>query len=331
MYQVEKLQQAQPKPFTVPFISSPWNSTLIPPPGGEAASRLSSTSENGPSRLEWSAAKTRIREGSRHRHTLGALGKTLQGLLSGQISPYPALLPLLATPPERKSTRQHIPSQLLLKARSVNTWECFSPEGFALNSKWNDAEKYICNPLSGEVPLECLSAKTLSGRSFRNLTNRITMSAPLIYSSQSRLIHTKPSITITHHENEVHIPTTKEKKVVGNMMTRDVGTQSTPPELTSSSPSPASTPPIQERSTKRNLAEGGDSLNSSPKLEEVEGKETREKEETKGKAKKQICRFRCRRGGGCLLSLVRNMWMGRRRHREKHKPQKKNIFPRHAS
>ncbi|KAK2986833.1 hypothetical protein RJ640_011058 [Escallonia rubra] len=216
-----------------------------------------------------------------------------------------------------------------LQARSVNTWECFSPEGFALNSKWNDAEKYICNPLSGEVPLECLSAKTLSGRSFRNLTNRITMSAPLIYSSQSRLIHTKPSITITHHENEVHIPTTKEKKVLGNMMTRDVGTQSTPPELTSSSPSPASTPPIQERSTKCNLAEGGDSLNSSPKLEEVEGKETRENEETIGKAKKQICR--CRRGGGCLLSLVRNMWMGRRRHREKHKPRMKNIFPCHAS
>ncbi|XP_038990908.1 uncharacterized protein LOC120113917 [Hibiscus syriacus] len=69
-----------------------------------------------------------------------------------------------------------------LQARTVyNTWECLSPEGFALNSKWNEAEKYICNPLSGEVPMECLSAKTLSGRSFRNFTNRITMSAPLVY------------------------------------------------------------------------------------------------------------------------------------------------------
>ena len=71
-----------------------------------------------------------------------------------------------------------------LQARSsYHSWECSSPDGFALNSKWNEAEKYICNPLSGEVPMECLSAKTLSGRSFRNLSNRITMSAPLVYSS----------------------------------------------------------------------------------------------------------------------------------------------------
>ena len=39
--------------------------------------------------------------------------------------------------------------------------------------------------------MECLSAKTLSGRSFRNLTNRITMSAPLAYSP--RQIQAKPS------------------------------------------------------------------------------------------------------------------------------------------
>ncbi|KAJ6371087.1 hypothetical protein OIU77_001570 [Salix suchowensis] len=81
-----------------------------------------------------------------------------------------------------------------LQARSgyYNIWECSSPDGFALNSKWNEAEKYIRNPLSGEVPMECLSAKTLSGRSFRNLTNRITMSAPLVYSNHhSRQIQTK--------------------------------------------------------------------------------------------------------------------------------------------
>ncbi|CAH9105615.1 unnamed protein product [Cuscuta europaea] len=58
-------------------------------------------------------------------------------------------------------------------------------EGLSLNSKWNEAEKYICNPLSGEVPLECLSAKTLSGRSFRQQLatrrSRISMSAPLFY------------------------------------------------------------------------------------------------------------------------------------------------------
>lgn len=45
--------------------------------------------------------------------------------------------------------------------------------------------------------MECLSAKTLSGRSSRNLTNRITMSAPLIYSSSSlsRQIQNRPSHT----------------------------------------------------------------------------------------------------------------------------------------
>lgn len=81
-----------------------------------------------------------------------------------------------------------------LQARSAyHSWESLSPDGFALNSKWNEAEKYICNPQSGQVPMECLSAKTLSGRSFRNITNRITMSAPLVYSSHSRPIHAKPS------------------------------------------------------------------------------------------------------------------------------------------
>lgn len=83
-----------------------------------------------------------------------------------------------------------------LQAKAAyNCWECLSPDGFALNSKWNEAEKYICNPLSGEFPMECLSSKTLSGRSFRNLTNRITMSAPLIYNNNShysRQIQTKP-------------------------------------------------------------------------------------------------------------------------------------------
>ncbi|KAA8547820.1 hypothetical protein F0562_004249 [Nyssa sinensis] len=130
-----------------------------------------------------------------------------------------------------------------LQARSAHSWDCLSPDGFALNSKWNEAEKYICNPLSGEVPMECLSAKTLSGRSFR----RITMSAPLVYSSHSRLVHPKPFIT-THEDDEVQFPI-QEKKVW--TMTRDVGTQSTPPELSSSSPSPAPTLPIKERSIKR--------------------------------------------------------------------------------
>lgn len=43
--------------------------------------------------------------------------------------------------------------------------------------------------------MECLSAKTLSGRSFRNSANRITMSAPLVYSTtHSNKVHTKPYV-----------------------------------------------------------------------------------------------------------------------------------------
>lgn len=53
-------------------------------------------------------------------------------------------------------------------------------------------------------------------------------------------------------------------------MTRDVGTQSTPPDLSSSSPSPASTPPIVERSLKRCGLQGGDSPNSNAKLKSEE-------------------------------------------------------------
>ncbi|KAM7524194.1 hypothetical protein LguiA_014096 [Lonicera macranthoides] len=228
-----------------------------------------------------------------------------------------------------------------LQARSVNTWECASPDGFALNSKWNEAEKYICNPLSGEVPMECLSAKTLSGRSFRNLTSRITMSAPLIYPSNSRIFLPNPTIDEDH---QVHIPM-KEKKV-GNL-TRDAGTQSTPPDLTSSSPSPM-TSPTQERSIKCNI-KGRHSPNSTlPKqnVKEAEVKEiTRDKEETKRdqeeeknvelERKKGKNKWSCNsttsnangtskkgKGGGGCLSLT-SLWM-RRRQREKHKARKKN-------
>lgn len=85
-----------------------------------------------------------------------------------------------------------------------------SPDGLALNSKWNEAEKYICNPLSGEVPLECLSAKTLSGRSFRQSTSKITMSAPLIYPSQyhTQQFHPKrpPTKVLPPHELKIQIP-----------------------------------------------------------------------------------------------------------------------------
>ncbi|MCD7462369.1 hypothetical protein HAX54_048368 [Datura stramonium] len=161
-----------------------------------------------------------------------------------------------------------------------------SPDGLALNSKWNDAEKYICNPLSGEVPLECLSAKTLSGRSFRQYTSKITMSAPLIYPSQyqTQQFTEKPSIKVVPHlpthELEIQIPT---KETQGSI-TRDVGTQSSTPGnyLSSRSPSPARTPSIQERSTKRCVAD--DSPMTTPEVkseEQMEVKETRRKEDTK--------------------------------------------------
>ncbi|KAJ9147377.1 hypothetical protein P3X46_029548 [Hevea brasiliensis] len=114
------------------------------------------------------------------------------------------------------------------------------------------------------------------------------MSAPLVYSSHSKKVHTKPSMAIP--DDGVHFPpqgstlfsflvfvfcfmykliklVCAEKKMEG--MTRDVGTQSTPPDLSSSSPSPASTP-IIERSLK--ICEGGGhSPNSNGKLK-AEGK-----------------------------------------------------------
>ncbi|KAL6287581.1 hypothetical protein ACE6H2_011971 [Prunus campanulata] len=211
-----------------------------------------------------------------------------------------------------------------LQARSAyHSWESLSPDGFALNSKWNEAEKYICNPLSGQVPMECLSAKTLSGRSFRNITNRITMSAPLVYSSHSRPIHAKPSSNPAKEDFVRQFPI-PEKKTEGT--TRDVGTQSTPPDMSSSSPpSSASTPSIIERSLNRFRV--GDSPNSNAKLksdEEVEVKDTREQEETKREKEERKNRDdeQQRRQGGCLS------WM-RKRYREKHKPRKKNIFLSH--
>ncbi|CAL5372440.1 unnamed protein product [Camellia sinensis] len=246
-----------------------------------------------------------------------------------------------------------------LQARSGNSWEWLtssSPDGLALNSKWNEAEKYICNPVSGEVPTQCLSSKTLinggGGRSFRNLaaSGRITMSAPLVYttSSHSRLLPSNPN-SLTSLQNQLHFPF-QEKKEVGGSMTRDVGTQSTPlPELSSrssSSPPPltspaASTPPIQERFIKRAEPEEVDdspltATTSNLKfLEKVEVKEIREKEETKrneqfvneedemSKRKikaKQI--YRCNRQGGCFLSW-RSLWI-KKSQKAKHKPRNNN-------
>ncbi|KAI3502912.1 hypothetical protein L1887_31304 [Cichorium endivia] len=148
-----------------------------------------------------------------------------------------------------------------LQLRSINTWEYLSPEGFALNSKWNEAERYICNPLSGEVPVECLSSKALmNGRSFRNITNRMTMSAPLIHHSSRILPQKLANIHPIQDETDVKENKIEERLIM--MMKRDVGIQS---KLSESSPSPASTPSIQERSIKFNL--NLDSSDSSSKSE----------------------------------------------------------------
>lgn len=195
-----------------------------------------------------------------------------------------------------------------LKARSVYSWEISSPDGFALNSKWSEAEKYICNPLSGEVPIECLSAKTLSGRYIPRLAGRVTMSAPLIY---SRAPHPKSPLSAI--ESEVHFPI---PEINMERKTRDAGTQSTPKDVSSSSssgsPSPAPTPSIEERSIQRGSEIEGD---ESPKfLDMVQSmhdgeKDPREIQEiTKGeeknddddddeekKKRKQI--WKCKQGG----------------------------------
>ncbi|KAF8023721.1 hypothetical protein BT93_F1033 [Corymbia citriodora subsp. variegata] len=231
-----------------------------------------------------------------------------------------------------------------LQARSGYVWECLSPEGFALNSKWSDAEKYISNPLSGQVPMECLSAKTLSARSFRNMmTNRITMSAPLIFSASSNLSYysvqnNNKLASSNPHENVLQIPIPiQEKKVVG--ATRDVGVQSTPADLKSSSPSPASTPSIGERMTKRCGEESGESPHSNPKMkseEEIGAKEEtgddeddeeEEEEEEEGSSmrgsderEKEDRRRSCRsRQVGCLS------WMSKRKQRESHRRPARNI------
>ncbi|XP_077220563.1 uncharacterized protein LOC143854459 [Tasmannia lanceolata] len=133
-----------------------------------------------------------------------------------------------------------------LQARSGSGWECLSSirsisDGNALNSKWSEAEKYICNPNSGEVPMECLSAKTLSGRA---MSSRITESAPLTY-SHTRIIHTKPTIRL-EEEDQVEENEKREDVVSYILSTRDVGTQSTPHELSPISSSPNSTPPKEK-------------------------------------------------------------------------------------
>ncbi|KAF8044705.1 hypothetical protein N665_7215s0002 [Sinapis alba] len=174
-----------------------------------------------------------------------------------------------------------------LQAKTMfNNREWLTQEGFALNSKWNEAEKYICNPVSGEVPMECLSSKTLSARSFRNLS-----APPLHYPNSNPLMNNigqnkpsdNPHIRVIHEDLYAPDPVlAREKRVMG--LKRDVGIQSRSVDLSSGSPSPAKTPPIMERSLKRHV-----DANDSP----VEGQqedlklEEKEKEEEKQEMSKE--------------------------------------------
>lgn len=205
-----------------------------------------------------------------------------------------------------------------LQARSLNSWECFSLDGFTLNSKWNEAEKYICNPLSGEVPMECLSAKSLSGRSFKNLADRINISSPLVYANHSQQVQTKPC-SITQVVQKLPIP---EKKVDLNATTRDVGTQSIQ-KIGSDSPSPASTPPIVERALKRcEFEEDSPNSNSNitPETEvikrEMKKERAKEEEEEEEKVDREIIAEEKCRQGGCLS------WM-KKKQKEKQRSRRK--------
>ncbi|XP_023635789.1 uncharacterized protein LOC17884205 isoform X3 [Capsella rubella] len=224
--------------------------------------------------------------------------------------------------------------------------EWLAQEGFALNSKWNEAEKYICNPLSGEVPMECLSAKTLSARSFRNLS---TMSAPLPFPNplmsigQNKSIN-NPDVRVIHEDLYAPDPVLlalAEKKAVG--LKRDVGIQSTTSvDFSSGSPSPAKTPPIMERSLKRHVGADDSPVDFNLKLEgqqedvnleeqkREEDKQDMSKEEDEEEVKQEMSeeeeqdektnkkKKKKKRGTGCF-SWVRS------RHRQARKS--KYIFP----
>ncbi|CAH8364608.1 unnamed protein product [Eruca vesicaria subsp. sativa] len=186
-----------------------------------------------------------------------------------------------------------------LQAKTMfNNRDWLTQEGFALNSKWNEAEKYICNPLSGEVPMECLSYKTLSSRSFRNLTT--TMSPPLHYpdpNPSTNIGQNKPNnypnVRVIHED--LYAPgavlVRVEKKAMG--LKRDVGTSV---DLSSGSPSPAKTPPIMERSLKRHVEANDspidfniklESQQEDMKLEEIE-KEEEKQEKSKEEEKQEM-------------------------------------------
>ncbi|CAN6446113.1 unnamed protein product [Victoria cruziana] len=121
-------------------------------------------------------------------------------------------------------------------------------EGRFLNSKWDEAERYICNPLSGEVPIQCLSSslasKTWADQRSRTVPvlTRTFKSAPLSFPSHGH-VESKPMSIPAIEE----VTASEELKGRNGSRMRDVGTQITPLDCSSSSPSITSAPVDEDR------------------------------------------------------------------------------------
>lgn len=137
-----------------------------------------------------------------------------------------------------------------LQAKTGYGWEWLSPEGISLSSKWNEAEKYICNPFSGEFPAECLSAKTLRRRSMSSSTSKFTMSAPPDYSFRPPLSRSKSNMTQDHKEIDSQSTIQEEKAESFKKDTESITptNQNSSNSNGASSPAPSSTnPPVEEK------------------------------------------------------------------------------------
>ncbi|XP_023642442.1 uncharacterized protein LOC17893064 isoform X2 [Capsella rubella] len=173
-------------------------------------------------------------------------------------------------------------------------------EGVELNSKWNEAEKYICNPLSGEVPMECLSSRTLNSRSYRS--SLFTTNAPLT------ILPCNHNVRIIHEDPRSPYPVlVQERKVAGSK--RDVGVQSAPATRSS----------IMERSKKTQVEDVASPVQyalklkaqqQDVKLEEKEQNMIRRENEEDSKEEKET---RKKRASGCFS------WMRKLHHRQPRK------------
>ncbi|PKI69912.1 hypothetical protein CRG98_009787 [Punica granatum] len=189
-----------------------------------------------------------------------------------------------------------------------------SSPGYLLTDEIDPSTYSFTTALKGEFPTDCLSAKTLSGRSLHNLTSRITMSAPLIYPSHLSTTH---SLTMPASP-----PPTVPGKKLGVIMTRDVGIQSTPGEFSSGSASPTST--LSMAGTIRLKQLGEEAQESGKEVGEKEaaaGADDRKEEREQGREEKQRMGCKLGKDGTGCLSRIRNS-----RRQEKNKSRKMNTF-----